>query len=1516
MSHDPPASATSEPSPSGSFRASSHQQRLWTEYLRHPDHTAYKVVVVHRVEGDLDVARLHAALQAVADHHEGLRSLHRRGPDGALWLDPQPRLEVPCTRESEVDDPVAFTRRVQALPLSLEHGSALRLGVAGHAGDHLVVLVLHHLVFDGACLPLLYEQWSQAFRGESLAPSASLRQWLGEQPTPRADQVAVLADALADVELGRTVEGPVDERTSEQHVVEVSLASSVTERLALAARALGATRFELLSAAWLAVLRRYTGESSVLSTYAVRRAPPELMAFLVDNPVVCGRFSPESTLADLVGQVHAQRQADDPTVGLADLMQELRARRQLAPGADLARVSFSQVHLRRVPWELSGLAVAPIEPPPAEAMWDLLLEYDEVDGLRFRLSARAARYPRAWVEQLGRHWATMVGALVDEPGQRVDAVQLLSREERRRVLVAPNQTRTPYPRDATVADLLEAALRDFSASIAVVEGDARFTYAQLSEAACALARALRSALGDAHRPGLPVALRCEPGWPSVVAMCGVVLADCAYLPLSATDPAARHAALLDHAEAVVCSPGLALDTALPCVSLGAGEAGPWPRRRSGPLDPVYRMTTSGSTGTPKATEVPHRGVVRLLFGADGWCQLGPEDRVLQAADLAFDAATFEVWGALLHGGTLVCAAREQLLEPVAFARLLEEHRISAMFLTSGLFHRHAAADPAMFGGLRVLIVGGDVVDPDLAGRVLAAGGPTMLDGYGPTENTTFSAVGRVVRGEAPIPIGPPIANSTAYVLDAGGQPTPPGVAGELFVGGDGVAIGYAGDAERTAERFGRDPFLAEVWPGSEPGRMYRTGDRARWLDDGRLLFLGRVDDQVKIRGFRIEPGEVEARLRAHPQVADGVVVVQRAPAVRLVAWYVGEVTAEDLRAWLAAGLPEAAVPAHLFAVGALPTTRTGKVDRRALAARDLPAASPEPDDGRDPASAALAGLWCDVLGTTELHGDPSFFEVGGDSLKAIELSARVRASLGRGLSVAEVFANPRLSEMAAVLATRATVDLPEPVASGTSAPDVLPLSHFQRGHWFLLRRGKIYPTVSALRVFATLEPEAVGEAWTAVLGRHEVPWLTVDAGEPVMHRQAVGSAEVEWLTGGEPVARLRERVDALTQTPYVEAVPCVRLLACAHEESTWLAVFAPHALLDGFGLDLFLDQLLRELEGERPPAAPLPLHDYLAWERQVITPERVDAACDYYERRLVGDARMRLPSRALAPRTHGALGRCDHDAVRAHARLAADQGVTLEAALTYCAFLTVHLAFDQHLVRCLSAYSNRDLLGLRGLPAMLANGLFQQSELVAERRFSEASAAFARARVETFPHARLPPMAFFGMSRLLYLRGRLAHLPGAGWFGQWWSRREAGRSARMGAYFFDLVVLSVVYVLWRGWHRVWRPASVPTIGCFINVTTQLGEPPQRSRSWRTEPVRFPVELPESVPGNAMLDLFRDESGVRVFFQGLYTAGVPERFVALFEAVVAWTAAHPEHTLGELRDALGEQGRAVFRDPVG
>ncbi|MDQ0457760.1 amino acid adenylation domain-containing protein [Rhizobium paknamense] len=675
-----------------------------------------------------------------------------------------------------------------------------------------------------------------------------------------------------------------------------------------------------------------------------------------------------------------------------------------------------------------------------------IFAYDRGDGSEIRMDfdANPGLYSEDELKAHEARFTRMMNELLLDPAKPLADFSLLSDAEKTQILVDWNDTARPLP-DLTWPDLFRNQAKASPERVAVRFADRHLTYAELDAASDGLAAKLQeSGIG----PGRLVAVAVPRSEQMVIALLGVLKTGAAYLPLDPADPPARIGIILEDAK-----PGAVITTSEAAGTLKldgintllldkladglAGSAAAFTPRKIRGDDTAYVIFTSGSTGRPKGVQIPHQALVNFLLSMQDLLKLDTEDRILAVTTIAFDIATLELYLPLLVGAQTVIATRDTVRDPAALAKLLKQSGATIMQATPSLWRALLEDHAKDVKGLRSL-VGGEALPADLAHRMAALGHP-VLNVYGPTETTVWSTAMPLTGADLDTtPIGKPIWNTRLYVLDRSGQPVPPGVAGELYIGGTGVAKGYLDRPDLTAEKFMPDPFVGKG------ARMYRTGDMACWRNDGVLEYLGRNDHQIKIRGFRVEPGEIEAALIAQPNIRQAVVILREDPGQgkRLVAYLVlseaGEIDGPDLSARLAASLPSHMIPAAYVVMDAIPLNVNGKIDRHAL-----PAPQWKAEEGfvppRNETEKMIAAIWCDILGLQEVGVHDSFFNLGGDSLAAARMIAAIRSKMKGELAIAAVFEAPTIATLASMVATPASrtnfLDTVLPIRDkGNSAP--------------------------------------------------------------------------------------------------------------------------------------------------------------------------------------------------------------------------------------------------------------------------------------------------------------------------------------------------------------------------------------------------------------------------------------------------------------------------------------------------
>ncbi|WP_428029944.1 amino acid adenylation domain-containing protein [Ancylobacter sp.] len=1040
------------------------QRQIRMAELLRPGRTLFAMPLLLQIAGPVDREALRAALDAVVQRHDGLRAtfpLVEGAPVQAVADEAALPLAMIAT-----DLPLAgpdFAARMaaeaQAMvdePFDLSAGPLARFLLLQAAdGGAVLVAVFHHIICDGASLDVFVSDLTSAY-DDAMAGKGGTRpalplqfpdvaDWEQERfgaAGPALDAAMAAwrhrlhgAPARLDLPYDRRPEAGGEARSAQ---AELHVPGPAAAALAALARTEGASEFNIYLALLFVVLRRWSGlDDLVVTIPASKRDRPEfagVIGLMVDTLPIRAVVEAEThfpaILADVREALHsAMSHGDLPFERIVEAS-GVERRGEAAP---FLQVLFGTAEAPHPPvTALDGTRFARLpEQLDQEAKAELSLVYaTAADGLRLWCRYDAALFTAETIEALLGWFGRLAEALAAQPDQPVLSVPLLSPAEGEALVARFNPTAPPYERDASAIDLFFRDAARHPDTSAIEEDGTVLTYGALA------ARVRRLATVLAARGLLPgdVAILALPVSAALIeAQLAVLTLGAAYAPVDPSFPAeqrdlrarqvaARHAIMRDPSHlAAGCT---RLDWAMLVAEAETAEPHPGAPVRGD--SPAYVMFTSGSTGMPKAVCVPHRAIVRLAR-ARGLA--APGRRVAVYSNPAFDASTLEIWQPLLNGGTLLPVDRTVVMDPRALRLFLAEARVSLLWITAGLFQQIAALDPGALAGPRVVITGGDVVNPAAARAVLAAGrerGLMLFNGYGPTENTTFSTLFDIADlrdDELTIPIGRPISNSTAYVLDPARRPLPPGLVGEIWVGGDGVALGYSGDAELTAARFHPDPFAPA--PGA---RMYRTGDLGRWRADGAIVFLGRADTQVKIRGFRVELGEIEAVLALHPAVGSAAAVApRRASGERDLVAYVTpkpgmELSAGELRAHLEIRLPRQMLPQAFIILDQLPLNANGKVDTRALPRMEVADAPAEtPVEPRTPEERILARIWSDLLGGGLGPATPgvrdNFFHVGGDSILTIRLVARAFEA-GLDIELKDVFEQPTVEGLAAIAVRR------------------------------------------------------------------------------------------------------------------------------------------------------------------------------------------------------------------------------------------------------------------------------------------------------------------------------------------------------------------------------------------------------------------------------------------------------------------------------------------------------------------
>ncbi|WP_438392379.1 amino acid adenylation domain-containing protein [Caballeronia sp. DA-9] len=1211
----------------GTMPASHAQQRLWFLWNLAPRSDAYHVAGSMHLRGVLDVAALRLAFDGIVKRHEILRTTFRAGDDGTLWqaVHATPDYDFREQSLTAAQGP-AWAQEFAAEPFDLMRGPLLRVGVLhledGSGTSNALLVAMHHIVADGWSVGVMLDELVAGYRAALADDTPAIEAPAIQYGDYAAWQRRQLDDGERERQLAwwraeldndaPTLALPVDRprralgeyRAATQ---SFSLDTALSARLRGIAQSHGATPFVVLLAAFQALLHRHTGQADIRVGVPVanrdRAETSRLIGLFVNMQVMRAQVGARTTVGELVGQVKdraagARAHRDLPFDVLVDALQPERS----LSHTPLFQVMFN--HQRedfRVLEGLPGIEATDYEARERAAQFELTLNVSESpDGL-ISGSFDYARdlFDEATIGRLSKQYVAVLEAFAASDTQAIGDIDLLDAQARN-ALLAAGRNGTSFHHTQPVHRMIEAqAARTPHAQALRFDGES-MTYAELNTRANQLAHSL-IAMGVC--PDMPVAIALERSAHMVVGLLAILKAGGAYVPIDPGYPAERVHYMLAHSGATWVITHSSLAGTLPISkSVSVIEIDTIDVAIEAATDPAnidvagenlaYVIYTSGSTGKPKGVMVRHAALSNFLLSLKDKPGLTENDRWVAVTSLSFDIAALEIYLPLITGATLIIASRATARDGVALADLLTQERATVLQSTPATW-RMLIASERPWPVLKALC-GGEALPHDLA-DALRARGLELWNLYGPTETTIWSLLGRV---QGKPTLGKSIASTQALLLDNNLSLVPQGVAGELYLAGEGLARGYLHRADLSAERFVPNPY-------GEPGsRMYRTGDIARLDNAGELHYLGRADHQVKIRGFRIELGEIETQLLAQDGVHEAVVIAHE--GTRLIGYYTGDASSETLRVALTKTLPDYMVPGLLVRLDVMPLTPNGKIDRKALPTVD--AITREYEAPQEGGETLLADIWKEVLGVERVSRHDNFFELGGDSILVLKLVANA-ARRDMRVQPRQVFEHQTLALLTTAIAhENATEDRIQRIENR----DALPLSPAQQRLWFLWNlqpASAAYHVTGALRLDGALARAALRASFDAIVERHETLRTTFDTdSEGVAHQRIHSSLPYEYRETFAAAEQAHVWAQAFVAAPFeLTRGPLLRVGLIALDDTAHshaLVVVLHHIVADGWSIDVLLDEFVAgyraALAGESAALPPLPVQyaDYAVWQRQ------------------------------------------------------------------------------------------------------------------------------------------------------------------------------------------------------------------------------------------------------------------------------------------------------------------------------
>jgi amino acid adenylation domain-containing protein/FkbH-like protein/non-ribosomal peptide synthase protein (TIGR01720 family)/FkbM family methyltransferase len=1219
---------------SQTFPLSFAQQRLWVLAQLEPDSPFYNMFKAVRLNGRLDIEVLERSLNEIIRRHEVLRTTFRAvegtpvqviAPHATMKVSVVDLQGLSGQEQSEQLQLLATQDQLQSFDLT--KGLLLRVTLVQLKSEsYTLLLTMHHIIGDGWSMGVFIKELSSLYRSFLVGEPSPLpelpiqyadftiwqRQWLQGKAlqTPINYWTQQLAGAPPLLELPTDRPRPAVQ-TFRGWCFSFQLDAKLTASLKELSQKSGTTLFMTLMATYATLLFRYSGQSDIpIGTPIASRNHQDiegLIGFFVNTLVMRTRLEGNPSFSELLMQVRSacMDAYANQDVPFEQIVETLQIERSLSH-SPLFQVMFA---LQNTPMEeletpelgmsATSFAYAPLHLDNVNAKFDLTLQMwetntDQGNSLQGFWQYNTDLFDEDRIARMTGHFQELLAGIVANPQASVATLPLLTERERHQLLVEWNDTCTAYPDNKSIHQVFEEQVEQNSNAIAVVYENESLTYRELNDRANQLAHYLQS-LGVKEEVLVGICIERSPQM--IIGILAILKAGGAYVPLDSSYPQERLAymlndsqvsILLTQAQLAVLIPEtqakvVFLDTCWEKVISKYSQKNPASEASSHNL--AYVIYTSGSTGKPKGITVTHQAVNRLVCNTN-YVKLTANHRVAQASNAAFDAATFEIWGALLNGARLVGINKEVLLSPPQLATELQDQQIDFLFVTTALFNQLVSQVPGIFKTLQTVLFGGEAVEPNWVRTVLQNQPPKrLLHVYGPTENTTFSSwylVPEVLEGATNLPIGKPIANTQIYILDRHLQPVPIGVPGELCIGGDGLARDYLNRPDLTNAKFIPNS-IAEAQLASSK-KLYKTGDLARYLPDGNIEFIGRIDNQVKIRGFRIELSEIEVVLTQHPQVGDAVVIAREDnPGIKNLAAYLiprgKQPTSNELRSFLKQKLPDYMVPASFTVLEALPITANGKVDRRAL---PVPEFEFNNSTGliapRTHAEKILVKIWQDVLRLEQVCIHDNFFELGGDSIIGIQIIAKANLA-GLKLTPKQLFQHQTIAELAAVAVITTSKETEQGLVKG-----IVPLTPIQ--HWFFERNlpePDHFNQSFLLEVPPNIQPELLEQALQKLLYHHDAFRLRFvqqatqlqQYNSDVCDRVLLDIADLSNLTQTEQSKAIELKADEIQRSLNIADGPLLRVVLFNLGKSSpgRLLIVIHHLAVDGISWRILLEDL-------------------------------------------------------------------------------------------------------------------------------------------------------------------------------------------------------------------------------------------------------------------------------------------------------------------------------------------------------
>ena len=1218
------------------------QRRLFVLKQLDGDSTTYNMPLVLEAEGLLDRERFENAFKALVQRHEALRTTF-------VLVAGEPVQRVYDNAELEFIYKKSAGENINSLiksiikPFDFKKAPLLRVGLIeldsaaerNAQGKYIIVCDMHHIVSDGVSVSIIAKEFTALYMGACL-PELKLQykdysEWQhsllesGEIKRQEEYWLDVMGGELPVLNLPLDYTRP-DMQSFEGSVLTFETSQEAAKGLNALAAETGSTLYMVLLAAYNVLLAKYSGQEDIIvgSPIAGRNhADLENIIGIFLNTLAMRNYpSAEKTFIEFLQEVkeNCLGAYENQDYQFEDLVEKIQIKRDIRRNP-LFDVMFVLQNEDSGEMNVPELSLKPYEFENKISKFDMTLNaVEEGDRIAFDLEYCTKLFKKETIERLVKHYINILKEISEKPYQKISEIEMLTGEEKEKILYKFNDTKVKYPKDKTIYELFEEQVEKTPDNIAVVYEERQLTYRELNERANQLARVLRDrGVGPDSIVGIMVDRSIE----MIVGILGILKSGGAYLPIDTEYPQERIKFMFEDSGAniLITHGDLASKIDFDGYVIDLNDRSIYARNISNPgkistsENLAYIIYTSGSTGKPKGNLTTHYNVSRVVMNTN-YINIRPDDVILQLSNYAFDGSVFDIFGALLNGAKLTMVDKDTILDIYKLSKFIEEKGVTVFFVTTALFNTIVDVNIDCLKIVRKVLFGGERVSVKHARKALQyIGRDRIIHVYGPTESTVYATyyfIDEIDEDAENIPIGRPLSNTQAYIVDKNNTLLPVGAAGELCISGDGLARGYLNRTELTAEKFVPNPFIPDE-------RMYRTGDLARWLPDGNIEFLGRIDHQVKIRGFRIELGEIETQLLKHKNIKETVVIAREGVNgdKYLCAYIVSdrEITVAELKGYLSKELPDYMVPSYFMQLDKLPLTPNGKIDRRAF---------PEPDgsistgveyiEPLTDTEIRLAKIWREILGVERIGVNDGFFELGGHSLKATILVSRIHKEFDVEAPLKEVFMRQTIKELAEYIK-----EAYKNIYSGIEAVEekkYYSVSSAQKRMYILNqmeRSSSIYNIPGVVVIEGKLDREKLEESFRQLVGRHEAfrTYFDTVEGEPVQKvlREAGFKIEYKECNECESEVAVKEFIRPFD----LGKAPLIRVgLIKIGERRHILVVDMHHIISDGTSMGIIIKEFTSLYNGESLPELRIQYKDFSEWQNKLFRSEKINKQEEYW----------------------------------------------------------------------------------------------------------------------------------------------------------------------------------------------------------------------------------------------------------------------------------------------------------------